>query len=148
MPENSKKLWEQEISTRMKDNSLLDQKRSFSLIWMHIIAQLQYCLKENSEAFDQKKYLEELEKINTQIELGQKIIEDIENDIKDWENLQMKIPNEIFELKWSIQYRLDELQKSKKKLDEFLSKVPLIAEYKKDTDRYTNEILEIIDIIK
>lgn len=147
MIENSKKISGIEIETRMKNNNLLNQERKISLIWMHAISQLQYCLWVESEDFDKKIYLEEIETLNTQIILGQKIIEDIENDIKTCQSLWMKIPNEVFELKWSIQERLNKLEETKQKLEDFLSKIPQIAEYKKNTDKYTKEILEIINII-
>ena len=136
------------INTRLSKNSVLEQKRQYNLIWMYALTQLQSCLSWSIEEFDKKTYLKKIDNIKEQINIGQQIIEKINNGMQISAKLQIPNYTETFDLQESIKQNLEQLEENLKKLEEFLWETPFIEEYKKDTDKYTKEILKIIDIIQ
>lgn len=139
---------EESVYLRFKTNDILSQKRDFNLIGMSALIELQGCLNIETQEFDIPKYKDKIIKLETQINIWNTILDLINKwalTAEAWTDKQQE--EETQKLKDTVQNNLNNLESSKKKLEEFLNKVPLITQYKEDTNKYTKEILEIIDII-
>lgn len=136
------------VYSRLKTNDIFSQKRDFNLIGMHALSQLQVCLNIETEEFDTQKYKNKIIKLETQINIWNTILDQINKwilTVEAWADKQEEVTQQ---LKDTVQNNLNNLESSKKKLEEFLLKTSIIAKYKKDNDKYEKEILEILDIIQ
>jgi hypothetical protein len=136
MIKNSEKIPETLIYTRLENdenNSLIQQENKYNSLWASTIKKLEQCLSTESEKIWEKIYHEEIERLNSQIILGKKILEYIKERINTGQKLGVKIPKELFELEESIEKNLNLLKSKKEKLEEEVNKIfPIFKDTKEN----------------
>lgn len=133
------------IAWTKKNNYInISQKYSFNS-WM-MLAEIHACLSPEKN-FETKKYDTFIFSLTEEITYGKLIIEKIKELRNINKELNISMPKEVIETITNIEAKVKILESNLEKINSFITKIEPFNEYKKDTEKYQKEIVEIFEIL-